>query len=231
MYDFSSIADLLPFFSQILGREAEILLCDTQRILYAEHPISDRVNPGNPLGDMERSFIEDGSYQTGQSVVNYRAMLPSGERLRSSTYFLKNKDGSLAGFLTINVRVENLIGVRDLVDKLINGESAPSSAPKTATLSRKTSAKKSAGLPPPHMVGRYDEVYMATGGIINTVIGENLKKFGVSAERLTTAERQQIVQELDQRGVFLVKGAVDEVAKLLGCAEVTIYRYLQHTSN
>lgn len=231
MYDFSHIIDFLPFMSQILGREAEILLCDTERILHAEHPISDRVTPGNRLGDMERSFMEDGTYQKAPSVVNYRAILPSGERLRSSTYFIKNGDGTLAGFLTINIRVENLIGMRNLVDNLINGELAPSSAPKVSLPRRKPSAGKKADFPPPPMVGRYDEVYMAIGDIINTVIGENLKKFGVSTERLTTAERQQIVQELDQRGVFLVKGAVDEVAKLLGCAEVTIYRYLQQISS
>ena len=56
MYDFSMIASLLPFLSQTLGAEAEILLCDTEHILYAEHPITDRVTPGKPLGDMERSF-------------------------------------------------------------------------------------------------------------------------------------------------------------------------------
>ena len=38
MYDFEQISFLLPFLSQALGPEAEILLCDTERILYAEHP-------------------------------------------------------------------------------------------------------------------------------------------------------------------------------------------------
>ena len=61
MYDFEQISFLLPFLSQALGPEAEILLCDTERILYAEHPITDRVKPGNRLGDMERSVLEEGT--------------------------------------------------------------------------------------------------------------------------------------------------------------------------
>ena len=58
MYDFKKTAELLPFLREAFGPDAEILLCDTEHILYAEHPITDRGKPGNPLGDMERSFIE-----------------------------------------------------------------------------------------------------------------------------------------------------------------------------
>ena len=101
MYNFKQIAQLLPFLREAFGPDAEILLCDTEHILYAENPISDRAKPGNRLGDMERSFIEEEIYKTRDSVSNYRALLPSRERLRASTLFLRNEDGSLAGFLTI----------------------------------------------------------------------------------------------------------------------------------
>lgn len=120
MYDFEKTAKLLPFLREVIGSDAEILLCDTERILYAENPTTDRVKPGNRLGDMERSFLEEGTYKTRDCVANYRALLPSRERLRASTMFLKNDDGSLAGFLTINVRVEELLRMRDMLDALIN---------------------------------------------------------------------------------------------------------------
>lgn len=214
MYDFEKIARFLPFLRDAFGPDTEILLCDTERILYAVNPITDRVKPGNKLGDMERSFLEEGTYKTMDSVVNYRALLPSRERLRASTMFLKNEDGSLAGFLTINIRVEGLLQVRNTIDALINGTGQPSSAPGTANAQ-------------PELLNRYEGVNVMVGDIIHAVIDENLSRFGVPAERLTSAERQKIVQELDQRGVFLVKGSIAEVAKRLGCSEVTIYRYLQ----
>lgn len=217
MYDFEKIASFLPFLRAAIGSEAEILLCDTEHILYAENPITDRVRPGNLLGDMERSFMEEGTYRTQDSVVNYRALLPSRERLRASTMFLKNDDGSLAGFLTINVRVESLLKVRDMLDALINGEDLPG----------RTARRPHAANSQPELLNRYEGVTVMVEDIIHAVTDEYLARFGVPAERLTSAERQKIVQELDQRGVFLVKGSIAEVAKRLGCSEVTIYRYLQ----
>ena len=212
MYDFEKLAKLLPFLSEVMGSDTEILLCDTERILYAENPATDRVKPGNRLGDMERSFLEEGTYQTQECVTNYRALLPSRERLRGSTMFLKDGDGSLAGFLTINVRVEALLKVRDMLDGLINGPGGAS--PHTPDAQ-------------PELLNRYEGVTVMVEDIIQAVTDEHLASFGVPAERLTSAERQKIVQELDRRGVFLVKGSIAEVAKRLGCSEVTIYRYLQ----
>lgn len=228
MYDFAPIANLLPFLSNVNGPEAEILLCDTEHILVAEHPITDRVKPGNRIGDMERSFLEEGTYKTTDSIVNYRALLPSGERLRASTLFLKNEDGSLAGFLTINVRVENLLHIRDMIDRQINGgtERKPIALPQ-----HQKSSAASAPQTNPRLVGRYDEVNIAIKDIISSVTGEYLSGLGVPAERLTPAERQQVVRELDKRGVFLVKGSISDVAKRLGCSDVTIYRYLQMNDN
>ena len=215
MYDFEKIARFLQFQREAIGQDAEILLCDTERILYAENPITDRVKPGNKLGDMERSFLEEGTYKTRDSVVSYRALLPSRERLRASTMFLKNDDGSLAGFLTINIRVEALLKVRDMVDAMINGTNQSDSGnPYTPG-------------PQPELLNRYEGVNVMVEDIIHAVTDEYLSRFGVPAERLTSAERQKIVQELDRRGVFLVKGSIVEVARRLGCSEVTIYRYLQ----
>ena len=79
----------------------------------------------------------------------------------------------------------------------------------------------------PELISRYEGVTIVVSDIIHTVVEEFLGDFGVSADRLTATERQQIVHELDRRGVFLVKGAISEVAKQLGCSEATIYRYLQ----
>lgn len=218
MFDFKPLANILPFLGETLGPDAEILLCDTEKVLYATNPITDRMKPGNKLGDMERSFMEEGTYKAQSSVVNYRALLPSRERLRGSTYFLKNEDGSLAGFLTINVRVEGLLHLRDIFDSMING--GPSSCVQPAV--SKPNAPHA-----PNLYNRYEGVTVMVEDIIHAVIEEYLKSFGIPAERLTSTERQKIVQELDRRGVFLVKGSVAEVAQRLGCSEVTIYRYLQ----
>ena len=219
MYNFKSLIQLLPFFGAAFSPDTEIVLCDTEQILFAVNPFTERMTPGNPLGDMERSFLEDGTYETRDSVINYRALLPSRERLRSSTYFLKNEDGSLAGFLTIKIPVEKMLILRDSIDAFING------AVQSPVGSRSVQNQKDTS--PPDLLNRYEGVTVMVEDIVHTIIDEYLTAFNVPAERLTSTERQKIVQELDRRGVFLVKGSITEVAHMLKCSEVTIYRYLQ----
>lgn len=223
MYDFEKIAALLPFFRQAFDPDAEILLCDTKEILYAEHPLTERTKPGNPIGDMERSFISEGTYKTQDSVLNYRALSPSRERLRASTYFIKNDVGELEGFLTVNLQIEQLLKVRDVVDYLINGTPSSTAGAHTPRSGRSAKNRHTSSLP----ISRYEGVNVSIQDIIQSVLDEFLASFGIPADRLTAAERIQIVCELDRRGVFLVKGSIAEVAQRLNCSEATIYRYLQ----
>ncbi len=43
-------------------------------------------------------------------------------------------------------------------------------------------------------------------------------------------QRIQVVRDLERRGIFLIKGAVDEVARLLGVSRYTVYNYRKEVS-
>ena len=43
---------------------------------------------------------------------------------------------------------------------------------------------------------------------------------------MTREKRIELIRFMDQRGVFLVKGAIDRVAEKLGISKVTVYSYL-----
>lgn len=55
---------------------------------------------------------------------------------------------------------------------------------------------------------------------------EALQSYGVCASRLTSDERLEIIKSLDNAGIFLLKGAVKDVATVLECSSASIYRYL-----
>ena len=50
----------------------------------------------------------------------------------------------------------------------------------------------------------------------------DFNKYGLKAFKF------EIIEELDSSGAFLVKGAVKDVAAILGCSQATIYRYLSN---
>ena len=54
-----------------------------------------------------------------------------------------------------------------------------------------------------------------------------LKIIGTAdVKNMTRKKSVEIVRFMDEKGIFLVKGAIDKVAALMGVSRVTIYSYL-----
>ncbi len=49
---------------------------------------------------------------------------------------------------------------------------------------------------------------------------------GVASSEWTREQKQFVVRELDERGAFLLRGAVDDIAEVMGVSRITIYNYL-----
>ncbi len=52
------------------------------------------------------------------------------------------------------------------------------------------------------------------------------RDIGTKSEEWTRAEKQQVVRMLDEQGAFLLRGAVDDMARIMGVSRITIYNYL-----
>lgn len=204
---------LMEFLGLYLGQDFELILCDTEKVLQVENPFDSSQVPGAPLGEMQQSFIENPDCQDIPYTINYRALTSSKEKLRSATLFIREKN-KLVGLLTINSKVSKLIEVREILDTLINGESGHN----TSTVKEKTNKKKPTEY--------YETLSISVNEIIDSVISDACRTFGANPERFTSDEKFQIIQEMDSKGVFLVKGSVAEVARQLKTSDTTIYRYL-----
>ena len=44
--------------------------------------------------------------------------------------------------------------------------------------------------------------------------------------RLRREEKLELIRFMDQRGIFLLKGAVDQVGSRMGISRVTVYSYI-----
>ena len=52
------------------------------------------------------------------------------------------------------------------------------------------------------------------------------RDLGTNSDQWSRAEKQQVVRMLDERGAFLLRGAVDDMARIMGVSRITIYNYL-----
>ncbi len=52
------------------------------------------------------------------------------------------------------------------------------------------------------------------------------REIGTASAEWSREEKQAAVRMLDERGAFLLRGAVDDIAEVMGVSRITIYNYL-----
>ncbi|MGH2819750.1 MAG: helix-turn-helix domain-containing protein [Actinomycetota bacterium] len=62
---------------------------------------------------------------------------------------------------------------------------------------------------------------------IEQLISEAEASLGTNVEGMSRTQKQELVRFLDDRGAFLIRKAVEEVADRLGVTRFTIYNYLE----
>lgn len=72
----------------------------------------------------------------------------------------------------------------------------------------------------------YESFNLSFEDLMTTTIQDSLNKFNVPPDRLSHDEKLEVIRSLDEKGTFLIKGSVIELAKVLNTSETSIYRYI-----
>ena len=129
---------------------------------------------------------------------NYLFQTPDGRTIKSSSVLLRD-GGSVIGMLCVNCDLT--VGQR-----FYQQMSAFYGAAQPPAAAGETDAR--------------DDVVSILDGLIDNILG--------SAEpaQMNRKKCVELVKFMDEKGIFLVKGAIDKVAARLGVSKVTIYSYL-----
>lgn len=212
---------LTRFLGLALGPDYEVVLHDlTDKnrsiIAIANNHVSGR-ELGAPLTNMALSILQDRSYETSDFRLHDYGVSADGRELRSNTLFIK-QNGRLIGMLCINFDDSRFRDVSARLMGLCHPDMFVSSViPK---LSDSDSDIPAAPPPPP------EKYRNTTGAVAGDAIHRELEQLGVPADRLTSEERLHIIASLEKGGIFLLKGAVKDVAAELRCSQASVYRYL-----
>ncbi|WP_337183192.1 PAS domain-containing protein [Shinella sp.] len=146
------------------------------------------------------SLVEDELEQAGEGGVYgpYEKTGGDGRRLKSVTAVLKDDFGQAAGLLCINMDVSHFEAAAKLLSAF-TGTAAPR--------------------PPSLFAGDWREA-------INMALTEWLRGRGLALPALRKGDRVALVAELDRRGLFQTRNAVDHLAGLIGASRASIYNYL-----
>jgi predicted transcriptional regulator YheO len=187
------------------GSSCEVVLHDLSRpedsLVYVAGTIT-----GRPLGAPVTNVVLEALRRSGDAadnLIGYRTRTADGRMMRSSTIFIRNGMGSIVGCICIN---------SDLTAaQLLNG-----------TLQELLTFRE------PETAADQDNEHFATDvtDLVDQLVEKVINTATTPVALMDRAAKMNVVAKLESRGVFLVKGTVEQVARILGVTRYTLYNYI-----
>lgn len=204
---------IASFIASVIGPKCEVVIHDISKpeesIVHIENGYISGRKPGDGSTDLVLKMIKGGRYKKQSYITNYRAVGPKNEIYRSSTYFIKDEADELVGMMCLNIDISHLTAAAEWIDLLIHGGSQEMKPAKAIDTNVATE----------YLQGNVEE-------LLQHMISSTLDRSTVPADRMSSHEKLEWMKELNEQGVFLLKGGVSQVAKALCVSEPTVYRYL-----
>lgn len=199
-----SMKPIVKGIAKTFGKNCEVVLHDItdpyHSIVAIENSHVTERGIGGPMSQSNIELIKRGDFTEDQ--LNYTKKTPDGRVLKSSTIIIRDEDHRPIGCLCINFDLSELVIVRNSINSLCSTETEEET--------------------------KEDRVY--EGANINDVlcnlVNSVLDSAGKPVAYMTKEDKVEIVKVLDNKGAFLIKGAIDYVAKVLCVSRYTVYNYL-----
>ena len=209
-----SLEVIVPLLARSLGPKSEVILHDLARLPNSIVAISGQLTNrsiGGPINGFVLELIRKG---ITEDALNYPTNMPDGRTFRSSTMFIRNDDGEIIACLCINIDVTDLLKIHDALADFTMTTTVDSS--KETTLNRDRSKLPNDG-----------ETYPLTiEEVMVEAVHRAIKSSGVPFDLMQKRHKMEVVRQLDERGLFIIRDAVDFVSNELGVTRYTIYNYL-----
>ncbi len=218
---------LVPFLGEALGSNVEIVLHDvrnlsTSIVAIANGDISGR-SVGSPATDFLLKLLQEYKDKKAQHAINYFSKSHKGHILRCSSYFIFDEE-ELVGVLCLNHDLDIYVKARNSLDQLFLMNDFAPDLPTPSSI--KGPAKEE--LPKDSCIAdMMENFYQTADDAIEHMIDKYVAPYGVESQRLSIKERKEIVAQLHESGLFLLKGGISALAARLDVSEPTIYRYIQ----
>lgn len=131
-------------------------------------------------------------------VANYKTQTEDQRSIKSTTVLLRDQKGEAIGALCINYDLHPLQQIQEFLNSFARVEEE--------TIKDEV-----------ELFGNVQEI---AHNLIQQIIGES------NVEKMDRSKKLEIVRFMDEKGVFLIKGAIEKVAESLQVSKVTIYSYL-----
>ncbi|MFE9450415.1 transcriptional regulator [Streptomyces sp. NPDC006739] len=185
-----------------LGSLCEVVIHDFRRpensIVALAGSVTGR-GVGGSMSEIGMRLLAGGDRASDE--LNYLTRTADGKLVKSSTMLLRDARGTVFGALCVNLDVTAVNQVHTLIGELA-GVTGPAAGLPTTTFG--------------------DDI----GAVLDAIVDARQLRDNKEWSRLGRAGRLELFRDLDRRGVFAVRGAVQQVATRLGISRASAYTYL-----
>lgn len=192
--------ELVPQLARAIGPLCEVVLHESTSNPPTIRAIGNGHITNREVGDLMTQIIVDGEDATNRDtpLFNYESVMPDGRHLRVSVIPIADS-GKVIGYIAVNFLIHDLAIAMQALSVLAK--------------------------PEPHAEA-IDEKFTSPRQIIADMANEYVHKSGRPIALLDKRDRVQLVQQFKERGVFRMRGAMTDVAQLLGVSRTAVYNYL-----
>jgi len=199
----------IPFvdaLAETFGKNCEVVLHDFSKphqsiVKIANGHITGR-EVGGPATDLILSYLGKRGGKV-DALIGYRTKTKKGAELKSTTVFIRDNRQRVVGSLCINIDITPYISLRDLSEQFCS-----------------RSDKGEERQFPEKFESNVDQ-------LINELLEQSIKKIGKPIVHMIKEDKLQIIRDLKENGLFLIKGSAKRVSQELNVSLATIYKYLE----
>lgn len=196
------IANLI---AKTFGKNCEVVIHD---LLIPQNSVAYTINnhvTGRKIGEsfdhLVKQVLLSRNFEN-DCATNYKTITEDGREIKSSTALIRSYKGNVIGALCVNYDVNHIknsiAGMKEFFDDFLNVDQE----------------KVEINVEP------FDNVMEIVDDLINKIIGNT------DIDILKRKDKISLIQFMDTKGIFLIKGAIEKVAAKLKISKVTVYSYL-----
>jgi predicted transcriptional regulator YheO len=133
-------------------------------------------------------------------IYNFTRKLKDGRNTKCSNIFIRDDQNKVIGCFCINYDLSLIEAMKKFTDEWIPPEAKSNHSS--------------------------EEKYSDISNVLDQIINDTLSKYSKPVSLMQKEDKLKIVENLDERGVFLIKGSVDNVANSIGVSRYSVYNYL-----
>lgn len=199
---------LVETIAEMFGSRCEALIHDFSNpkhsIIAIENGHVTGRKVGDPITDFALSAWRKGGFGDikEDKMINYKTKTKDGRILKSSTVFIKDKNSKIVGCLCINYDMTGHL----MFEKIIN---------EFCTMADLSEQKE-------------EETFIKdVDEILENIISKAIEEINKPISLMQKEDNLRVVGMVDEKGGFMIKGAIDQLAHSLNVSRYTIYNYLE----